>query len=162
MAVTNSLKVAASKLLEKCKKSFPGLSFKTSESFYWSPKTRTVFYNQQQLASESGKWALLHEVAHGQLDHQQYKSDLELLKFELAAWESAKNIAKRFELEIDQEHIEDCLDSYRDWLYARSTCPVCRLNSLQVSQKQYSCLNCRSTWKVSGSRFCRPYRMQLE
>lgn len=159
MAVTNLPSNTANKLLQMCHKSFPELSFKLAGSFYWSPKTRTVFYDQNQLASAPGQWALLHEVAHGQLDHQQYHNDFELLMFELAAWEAAKEAGVRLGLKIDQDHIEDCLDSYRDWLYARSTCPACRLNSLQISPQEYRCLNCNNSWKVSASRFCRPYRM---
>jgi hypothetical protein len=78
---------------------------------------------------------------------------------EVAAWEYAKELAKRYGVSIDEDHVQDCLDSYRDWLYKRSICPACGTKSIQQDQElQYQCFNCRSMWGVAASRFCRPYR----
>lgn len=149
----------ASNLLLQCEDTFTKLVFKTANDFYWSPKHSAVFYNIDKLSTETGQWSLFHEIAHGMLDHTNFKNDFELLRFELEAWETAKGLAIEFGIQIKQEHVEDCLDSYRDWLYARSTCTVCQLSSLQVSPHEYRCLNCNNSWQVSASRFCRPYRM---
>ena len=140
----------------------PDASFAPGKTFYWSPKTRQVFYDEQALETEAGQWALLHEIAHAQLDHTTYNTDAGLLALEVAAWQKAEKTAQTFNIVINPDHIQDCLDTYRDWLYARSTCPTCRLNSLQTDQTTYTCLNCLTIWSVSKSRFCRPYRMQAK
>ena len=138
----------------------PGVDFVAGKTFYWSPKDRRVHYDQAALETETGQWALLHEIAHAALDHADYHSDFQLLALEVAAWEEAKKLAATQDIRIDEEHIEDCLDTYRDWLYARSTCPTCRLNSLQINETTYNCPNCNTSWTVSLSRFCRPYRLR--
>lgn len=147
-------------LLTKLKKQFPGIKFIKGQTFYWSPINQAVFFNADKLSSNDGQWALLHEVAHGALGHSSYENDMALLLCEVAAWQQALELAQDYDVVIDKDHVEDCLDTYRDWLYARSSCPLCELNSLQVSSQKYQCLNCQNTWKVSPSRFCRPYRMQ--
>lgn len=136
------------------------ITFVPAKSFYWSPKDQTIHVDEAALNTEIGQWALLHEVGHAKLNHADYHSDFQLLALEVSAWQEAEKLAKSRGMQIDEDHIQDCLDTYRDWLYARSTCPTCRLNSLQVDTNTYSCPNCHTTWSVSRSRFCRPYRMK--
>ena len=84
-----------------------------------------------------------------------------LLKLEVEAWEKAKEVALKLDIKIDPNHIEDCLDTYRDWLYKRSVCPKCSNKSLQQSDfNHYECFNCHMRWRVTTSRFCRTYRMK--
>ncbi len=147
-------------LLNSLQKLLPDIKFIASPTFYWSPQTSTIYFNGDVLNTETGKWSLLHEAGHAVLDHKSYKTDAGLLKLEVEAWQSAQDLSQKLELNIDEEHIQDCLNTYRDWLYARSTCPKCALNSLQIDQTTYLCLNCSTRWSVSKSRFCRPYRMQ--
>lgn len=149
-------------LLKNYRQLLPGINFTLGKTFYWSPKTQQIFYDETALVTEAGQWALLHEIAHAQLGHTTYNNDAALLTLEVEAWEKAKQTAKELEIHIDAEHIQDCLDTYRDWLYARSTCPTCKLNSLQTDPTVYTCLNCRTVWSVSKSRFCRPYRMHAK
>lgn len=148
-------------LVAKCAEAMPGLTFTAGRSFYWSPQTNTVFFNPLTIDTPNGQMALLHEIAHAQLNHKHYASDAQLLQFEVAAWDQAIFQGKQWSIYIDRAHIEDCLDTYRDWLYARSTCPSCKVNALQVAPSRYRCPNCPTVWSVSPSRFCRPYRMQL-
>lgn len=129
-----------------------------AQEFCWSPKTQEVLYNTAALTKRTSAWSLLHELGHAELGHTTYESDLELLQLEAAAWQKAKEIGKAYGYEIDANHIEDCLDTYRDWLHQRSACPKCNNRSLQQSSQQYNCYNCGTTWTVSLSRFCRPYR----
>lgn len=147
-----------SKVLAKVKKDYPGLVFKADAHFCWSPKTGEVLYEESRLGSEAGTWALLHEVGHALLDHSTYESDLELIQLEAAAWEKAKEISPNYRIVIDEDHVQDCLDTYRDWLHGRSACPTCNTRSLQQDSRNYRCFNCGQTWTVSSSRFCRPYR----
>ncbi len=147
-------------ILNNLQKILPTIKFEDSSTFYWSPQSNSIFMNKTALKTEAGIWALLHESGHAFLKHKEYKTDVGLLHLEVAAWQSAQFLSHKISLRINEEHIQDCLNTYRDWLYSRSTCPTCALNSLQVDQTTYLCLNCYSRWSVSKSRFCRPYRMQ--
>ncbi|PID32184.1 hypothetical protein CR970_01885 [Candidatus Saccharibacteria bacterium] len=159
MGTTNSAnKTSPEKLLAYLQMQAPDLLFQADTSFYWSAKNQTVHYDPQRLTTDAGRWALLHETAHGQLQHANYDSDFDLLQLEIDAWEAAQQLAAKLDIRIDQNHIEDCLDTYRDWLHHRSTCPTCGTVSLQQSATTYHCHNCQATWRVSASRFCRPYR----
>jgi hypothetical protein len=145
------------KLINKLSALYPQLQFCQAERFYWSPKEHKVFYRSKN--RDDYLWKLLHEVSHALLKHKSYRSDIELLKLEVAAWDKAQNLATDFKVPvIDDDYIQDCLDTYRDWLHKRSTCPKCGTRSLQESTELYRCFNCRAEWRVSSSRFCRTYR----
>lgn len=145
-------------LILKLRKDYPGLQFETADSFYWSPKDQKVFYNNDPKDKTVANWSLLHEVGHGLLGHIAFESDFQLLKMEVEAWEEARTISTKYGIAIDPDHIQDCLDTYRDWLYQRSTCPECTNCSLQIDSRSYMCFNCGCVWQVSQSRMCRPYR----
>lgn len=145
-------------LIDNLRAQFPTLQFKSGATFSWSPKTSEVIYKETAVDDKVANWSLLHEAGHALLDHNSYDTDFQLLLMEVSAWSKAKELAKIFKLRIDDDHIEDCLDTYRDWLYQRSTCPSCTSCSLQTDSKTYSCFNCGTTWQVSRSRMCRPYR----
>jgi len=145
-------------LLEALRGVLPDLRFTPGPTFYWSPETNEVFY-RDGATEEKAAWSLLHETGHALLGHTTYKRDIELIKLEVAAWEKARELAGQFGITIDEDHIEDCLDTYRDWLHARSTCPSCTTKCLQQNDaRHYRCHNCHTTWKVTPSRFARPYR----
>jgi len=146
------------KLLANLRADFPALSFVSGSRFAWSPASNQVMYREDPLVDDASTWALLHEVGHALLEHNNYQTDFELLQLEIAAWNKAKGISKRYGHQVDSEHIEDCLDTYRDWLYQRSTCPACTACSLQIDSKTYCCFNCDTSWEVSKSRLCRAYR----
>ncbi len=146
-------------LVQKIKKRYPKLNLSPSDSFYWSPETNEVFYKADS-KGKLNKWSLLHEVGHALLNHHHYDADYMLLKLEIEAWQKAKEIATNFDISIDDNHIQDCLDTYRDWLYKRSICPKCSTKCLQQSDfNHYFCFNCHMRWRVTTSRFCRTYRM---
>jgi hypothetical protein len=149
------------KVLRRLKKAFPNLDFEAGSRFTWSPKTNQIIYKKDSLATDNiAIWSLLHEVGHALLGHNNYQSDFELLALEVAAWQKAQLLAADYDNKIDEDHIQDCLDTYRDWLYQRSTCPTCTSCSLQIDSKTYCCFNCGGTWRVSASRLCRPYRIK--
>jgi hypothetical protein len=146
------------KLLPKLQAAFPHLTYSGGKQFCWSPESQEIFYKHGAGGKKSA-WSLLHETGHALLEHATYKADFELLQLEIAAWEKAKEIAATFGVEIDEEHIQDCLDTYRDWLYKRSICPSCTNKCLQQDDfVHYRCFNCHTVWRVSTSRFCRAYR----
>lgn len=145
-------------LLHKLAADFPAISFRPGEKSSWSPDDKVIVYKPQRANEDPEIWSLLHEVGHATLDHTSYTTDLELLKLEAAAWQKAQELATKYGYSIDNDHIQNCLDTYRDWLHRRSTCPACGNTSLQENSRQYSCFNCATKWSVSTSRFCRPYR----
>jgi hypothetical protein len=146
------------KLITQLQSQFPTLKFTPGKQFCWSPETGEIFY-KASTKGQHATWSLLHETGHALLSHQDYKADFELLRLEIAAWEQARRLAKDLGLEINEEHIQDCLDTYRDWLYKRSICPSCTTKCLQQGDfVHYRCFNCHTVWRVTASRFCRAYR----
>jgi len=146
------------KLLESLTARYPMLRFTAGDTFYWSPETQEVFY-KTGVNGKKAAWSLLHETGHALLGHTSYTRDIELLQLEMAAWDKARELAAPLGIAIDEEHIQDCLDTYRDWLHARSVCPSCTTKCLQQSDpKQYRCHNCHTSWQVTPARFARPYR----
>lgn len=137
------------------------LKFKPGPVFSWSPRDNLIIYPSQPADSQLLAWSLLHEVGHALLKHQNYESDLELLILEAAAWHRAQRLGRRYNVAIDDNHIQDCLDTYRDWLHKRSACPRCLARGLQASSREYQCINCGQSWRVTATRFCRAYRKSL-
>jgi hypothetical protein len=139
------------------KKDYPDFSFKRGSQDVWSPKSRTVFYNPERPLKKL-QYSLLHELAHAVLEHADYTNDFELLKMESEAWQEAAEIGRKYAVDISDDHIQHCLDTYRDWLHRRSTCPSCGMHVLQSSPTHYRCFNCQTEWSVTDKRFSRAYR----
>ncbi len=147
------------KLLNTLQKDFPQVSFAAGETFSWSSRKQTVHYPHKLEDATKAVWSLLHEMGHALLGHTTYQSDFELVKLEAAAWDKAAKLGKKYGHSIDADHIQDCLDTYRDWLHQRSACPKCTITSLQRDMHTYCCYNCNTQWRVSRSKLCRPYRL---
>jgi hypothetical protein len=147
------------KFVDKLQKDHPGISFIETGIASWSPRKRQVSYSGTD--DEINIWATLHELGHAVLDHQSYENDVSLLQKEAEAWNRALLLANKYGITIPDTHIQDCLDTYRDWVHKRSICPTCGNHGLQQSQSLYCCLNCQGTWKVTSARFCRPYRLKM-
>lgn len=146
------------KLLGHLVDTHPALTFTAGEQFCWSPESREVMY-KHGAKGDKACWSLLHETGHALLEHAHYKADYELLRIEIAAWNKARELATALAIEIDEEHIQDCLDTYRDWLHKRSICPTCATKCLQQDDHaHYRCFNCHTVWRVTPSLFCRAYR----
>ncbi len=138
-------------LLPLLKQAYPQLSFRPGTDFSWSPSEQVVYFEPHA----DDQWVmLLHETAHGLLRHTDYTKDVELLKLERQAWDRAQELARGYHEMIQEEVIEANLDSYRDWLHSRSTCPACRATGVQVKRRTYSCLACRHHWLVNEARTC--------
>ncbi len=158
MAVTNSPSNKLKHLLQQVTTDYPDISFSESEKSFWDSKNKTIFYNP---TSDHADWSLLHEIGHMVNQDISYKLDVQLLIMESKAWQRAVKIGKKYGTVIEQDYIEDCLDSYRDWLHKRSTCPECKQTGIQDNHGIYNCVNCGDSWKVSISRFCRSYRRKI-
>ena len=147
-----------SQLISRLLADHPSLKFTAGPQFCWSPETSEIFY-KKGLRGKRAAWSLLHETGHALLDHRGYQADFELIRLEMAAWERAKELATKLAINIDEEHIQNCLDTYRDWINRRSVCPKCSTKSLQQPDFiHYRCFNCHAVWRVSANRFGRSYR----
>jgi hypothetical protein len=136
---------------------YPQFNFKAGIQEHWSPKTKTITYDGNG-SEQYIKYGILHELAHALLEHNSYRSDFELLKLESRAWQTAAELGQKYGVMIDDDHIQNCLDTYRDWLHRRSKCPECGMHVMQADATTYKCFNCSASWQVSSGRFSRPYR----
>lgn len=142
-------------LIETLVKEYDQINFESGSNFSWSPKDNVIYFDQE---SPHFEWSLLHEIGHVVCEHKDYKYDVSLLRMEVEAWRQACELSKKYDVTISQEHIEKCLDSYREWIYKRSTCPLCTQAGLEKDTGKYQCINCGNKWIVSKQKFCRVYR----
>jgi len=117
--------------------------------FSYNAGTKTITYVPDALKDDQGKLALLHEVAHAKLNHFDYYFDLELLEIEQAAWEETKKEALNYNIEIDEKHIQECLESYVHWTAKRATCPKCFSFGRQTDLDDFKCIDCDTVWKAN-------------
>lgn len=139
----------ATSLLAKLEHDFPSIHFAPGDGFRWSPTESTVFYDDPSDFAQ-----LLHETSHGLLDHRDFIRDITLLEMERDAWQKARELALSYQLAISDDTIETALDTYRDWLEARSNCPNCSMTGVQQARYHYRCPACLTTWRVNDARVC--------
>lgn len=146
-------------ILEQIKNNYPQFSFKKGEKFLWSSSDNTIYYGS--LAAD-GIVSLLHELSHALLGHSCYGQDVQLITMERQAWDYTLKLAPIYNVTITDEIVQSNLDSYRDWLHARSTCPNCHANGLQTDKFKYKCPVCNNSWRVNEARTCalRRYKIQ--
>ena len=137
-------------LIQQLKADYPQFRFKKAKRFLWSPSEATIYYT----GTDEDYAFLLHELSHGILNHAEYRRDIDLIVMERAAWDTANELAPTYGLVIDDDTVETTLDSYRDWLHARSTCPTCTAIGLQTKQRVYTCPACHHSWRVNEARIC--------
>jgi hypothetical protein len=134
---------------------FPEYKFVKRRKSLWLSEKNTVFYNDDEAE-------LLHEIAHALLGHECFTTDVDLVKKERAAWTKAAELAKMYGVKIDSEKVEKDIDSYRDWLHFKSTCPVCAQNGIQNAETlNYHCFACNTNWKVNHDQHRRVYRTKI-
>lgn len=137
-------------LVKRLKLDYPAIQFKEGEVFSWSPSTNTILYRTTGSAQD-----LIHELAHAVLSHTDYRRDIELVAIERDAWEKAlTDLGPTYGIDLSRDVIEESMDSYRDWLHARSTCPNCQATGLESDKHLYFCPACRSNWTVNEARTC--------
>lgn len=145
-------------LANNLQRDFPAFIFKVSDTFRWSPQEKTIFYDQTSDDCAS----VLHELAHAVLQHENYTKDIALIEMERDAWQHAvTTLAPQYKVTIDDSVVQDSLDTYRDWLHARSTCPNCKATGVQTKKNQYKCLLCATRWRVNDARICALRRYTL-
>jgi len=141
-----------SSLYNKIFTRYSQFAFVASDISRWSPHENTVYYSDKQSLHELV--ILLHELGHALLDHQGYRQDIELLAMERDAWQKAVERAADFDIAFERDIIEDHLDTYREWLHARSRCPQCQQAGVQQIDLTYRCVLCEQGWQVNDARQC--------
>jgi hypothetical protein len=136
-------------LANKLAAQYPQFAFTASDTFSWSPTAQCIRYDVQSDDCQS----LVHELAHAILTHDTYRRDIELISMEREAWSKAKKLGTMYGISIEEDFIQDSLDTYRNWLHARSTCPNCAATGLQ-QKGQYTCIACGTGWKANDARIC--------
>lgn len=126
---------------------YPNITFKKAQIFHWSPIDSTVYY-----ADTFDYAQLLHETGHALLNHRAFDRDITLLAMERDAWQKASEIAPCYGVILEENTIETALDSYRDWLHSRSTCPKCSTTGVQSTKNSYTCPACLTIWRVNDAR----------
>ena len=160
MAATSMPQISL--LVERLYADFPDLSFVIGDDFQWSPDTNTITHPRLTVIPDLQQ--LLHEISHAELGHTKYTRDIELIDMERQAWSHASNtLGPRYgvDLTMDDDTVQDSLDSYRTWLHSRSSCPSCTAVGGQISQDTYRCLSCQQTWRVNQAKTCRLKRLKL-
>lgn len=142
-------------ILAYLKSSIPSITLAEADTFSWRPAANTINYNREELQTNQGVLSLLHEAGHASRGHHAYVYDVELLQMESEAWDEARSMCNKMSICFDMNTAQDSLDTYRDWLYQRSTCITCGFISLQIESGIYRCFNCDSRWRVPHTPICR-------
>lgn len=139
-------------LINRLQKDYPQFSFVPADEFWWSSTKQTIYFDPKAVHSLAFS---LHELSHAILEHEGYQYDIDLIKLERDAWHYAQEVlSPKYDITIDEEVVQDNLDSYRTWLHARSTCPECQATGLQTKSQHYRCLACDTIWRVNEARLC--------
>ncbi len=127
-------------LLERLKTDYPEFIFREGRKFAFRPP-KTIILGPPEPFCEL---LTLHEVSHAILKHKTFKMDVERLRMESDAWEKAKELANTYGVAIDEDLIQNELDTYRDWLHKKSRCPKCGLTRFQTPSGVYHCPCCEN------------------
>lgn len=146
-------------LLDSVQTTFPSITFQAGEQFEWQPNESVIIYDPDDPEFDAH---LLHEIGHATLKHSTYDRDIDLIAMERDAWHHARmRLGPQFQVAINGDTIHHAMDTYRDWLHQRSTCPHCNSSGLQMKRLEYKCVTCRKSWQVNEARSCRLRRHRL-
>jgi len=139
-------------LIDTLRHAHGDITFVAGEHFEWSPSKRTITYDPDDAYLDAH---LLHELGHALLGHSGYERDIDLIAMERDAWQKAKvELADMYGVPFAGEIVHHDMDTYRDWLHERSTCPHCDSSGIQVAKHEYKCVTCRKKWRVNEARSC--------
>lgn len=125
--------------LQQLQREYAQFKFRPGKKFAFRPPVTIIYATDEQ---DFWRLQLLHELGHARCEHKFFATDPERLKMEREAWEEAKNLCKKYQVEYDEQVVEGMLDSYRDWLHQRSKCPDCGLTRYQTRDGKYHCPRC--------------------
>lgn len=138
-------------LIKQLEDDFPSHKFEKSSLFSWSPTDNTIFFD---INDNNCQILILHELAHSLLNHTDYSRDVELITIERSAWDKSVELCQKYSIQYSDTFAQLNLDTYRDWLHDRSTCPNCKATGIQSNKNKYKCLSCNYIWRVNEARMC--------
>lgn len=140
LAMTEEIK---DKFVVQLEQDFPQFNWREGTRFRFRPP-RTIYYEKDLVGNEYNNYCLqlLHELGHAVLGHRDFRTDLDRLKMEVAAWEQARQFAAQYNIYYDEELVQEQLDSYRGWLHGKSRCKKCGLTRYQTKDGEYHCPQC--------------------
>ena len=127
-------------LIAKLRADYPALVIKSGDRVKFTPPNK-LFY-----ASNTKPLELLHELGHYLIKHNDYSSDIELLRIESEAWAKARELCRQYDIKWNEDLAQDSLDTYRDWLHVTSLCKNCNLAGYQDEDGLYHCALCGAKW----------------
>lgn len=128
---------------------FADYQFIESNDFYFDAASECIYFDPTCLTNSKGVVSLLHEIAHAELAHFDYRTDFELFAMESQAWMKTRTLAYRYRVICSERFIHQCLTSYGQWIEERSTCPTCTNFSLQEDKTTYRCFACQTRWHIA-------------
>jgi hypothetical protein len=146
-------------ILLDLKSKYSQFKFEQGDNFAWSSSDNVIYYDEQ---SPDSSLLLLHELSHALLGHDKYDRDIELIAIERQAWEKTAELAPSFNIKLSDKLVQSTMDSYRDWLHARSSCPRCHSTGLQTNNTIYHCPVCNNSWMVNEAKTCALRRYQTK
>lgn len=151
MAATTTAQLSS--IWRHARRDHAAIAFRRAPAARWSPDERTVFY--RAVNSVESLADALHELGHALNNHTDFHQDIDLLRLEREAWETAAGLAISYGWPLPPELAENALDTYREWLHARSRCPTCRNPGIQSkTTNEYYCVICASRWRTNDARNC--------
>ena len=141
-----------SHLLDYLKQTYPDLHFSYGKRFKYRYPNLIMLENPKNSTTPPAFFALqtLHELGHALCNHKDYTTDVQRLKIEREAWETAKTAYLALPKSLqnafpwNEDYVEDSLDTYRAWLHQKSTCKNCGLTCYQTEDGTYHCPRCES------------------
>ncbi len=148
-------------LLERITNTYHELNFEPGDEFLYDAADEIIYYHEASLGRNEGQIALLHEIAHAQLGHFHYHTDLELFALETQAWHATKHLCAVHGVTLSEEYLRNCLSTYAHWLNNRASCPVCNNFSTQEDELTYRCFLCHARWQVKTDVQARIRKVRL-
>ncbi|NTW61996.1 hypothetical protein HGB25_01120 [Candidatus Saccharibacteria bacterium] len=145
-------------LINRLKTDYPQFTFQESSEFLWDHDSNTIYFEDKS----NCEGFLLHELSHALLLHTDYERDVQLIAMESKAWDTAQKLADKYHVELSDDFIQSNLDTYRDWLHKRSTCPECQSTGLQTKSNTFRCLACNNQWTVNDAKTCALKRYKIK
>lgn len=155
------MRVSQQTLLDQVKNTYIDLQFETADEFLYDAADEIIYYDPESLENHDGQVALLHEIAHAELGHFHFTSDLELFALETQAWNKTASLCEVYAVPLSENYLQSCLQTYATWLTQRATCPACDNFSTQENALTYRCFLCHTRWQVKTDAQSRIKRVRL-
>lgn len=126
--------------LARIKSDFSEFNFIFGARFSFRPP-KTIVVGPSE---ENDSLLLLHELGHALSKHRDFDTSVKRVRMEREAWDKARDLAKKYEIDFDEEMVESELDTYREWLHKKSRCPKCGLTRFQSPDGAYHCPKCEN------------------